>query len=614
MLLTGKAREAFNRVPLEEAHDYSVLKKALLFTFHVTADTYRLRFRSARKSTTETFPQFVAKLFEMLKKWICLSGKEESFTDLCDLVVREQLLNSVTDDLALFVRERAPSSVHEAAELAERFAEARRAKKGTSNQASKSGSEFSGKGQSQSAKTETQQSFAGGGSDQKGNKFGCFHCGGAHLRRDCSLWKKSRSFQQKGQKATAMVSVTAGVVAGLQAPNAELGMNCVPVRIAGQMSSGLRDTGATTFMVSADLVPPGTTEVGMAQVVGIESSMSVTRPLVTLNVDTPFFTGWVKAIVLQNPTYPVVIGNRVDFEDGRSLLVSEMCKEEQCSAVRTRAMKRSSQQPPKETCVCTPFEQVTPEELLHLQKEDPSLKEYWRQIIGPQPPEKKSAYVVKKGLLYRQFRKGEEVFHQLVVPSTLRVTVLKMAHDMPMAGHQGCNRTRERVWQEFYWPGLCGDVRRYCRSCDTCQRTVPKGRVRKVFLGKVPLVTEPFRKVAVDIVGPIKPASEDKNRFILVMVDYATRYPEATPLRNIDTVTVAEALWTMFTRVGIPVELLSDRGAQFTSEMMTQVHKLLGIKGITTTPYHAQANGLVERFNATLKNMVKKLCMERPKD
>ncbi|KAL8569564.1 hypothetical protein ACOMHN_044702 [Nucella lapillus] len=129
----------------------------------------------------------------------------------------------------------------------------------------------------------------------------------------------------------------------------------------------------------------------------------------------------------------------------------------------------------------------------------------------------------------------------------------------------------------------------------------------------MPLMDEPFRRVAVDLVGPIIPVSERGHRYILVLVDYATRYPEAVPLKNIDTETVAEALFEMWTRLGIPTEVLSDQGTQFVSNVMKEVQRLLSVRGISTTPYHAQCNGLVERFNATLKSMLKKLCQEKPK-
>ena len=82
---------------------------------------------------------------------------------------------------------------------------------------------------------------------------------------------------------------------------------------------------------------------------------------------------------------------------------------------------------------------------------------------------------------------------------------------------------------------------RLCKSCDTCQRTVQKGRLAKVPLGRLPLTDTPFKRVAVDTVGPIKPQLNNRSRYILTMMDYATRYPEAIALHSIKTEGVAEA-------------------------------------------------------------------------
>jgi len=99
------------------------------------------------------------------------------------------------------------------------------------------------------------------------------------------------------------------------------------------------------------------------------------------------------------------------------------------------------------------------------------------------------------------------------------------------------------------------DLDQFCKSCEVCQLTVSKGRVSKTPLGQMPIIDTPFERVAVDLVGPLPPASESGNRFILTMVDYATRYLEATPLKDTRTETVAEALFNMFARVGVPREI-----------------------------------------------------------
>ena len=116
-------------------------------------------------------------------------------------------------------------------------------------------------------------------------------------------------------------------------------------------------------------------------------------------------------------------------------------------------------------------------------------------------------------------------------------------------------------------------------------------------LGDMPLIDIPFRRVAIDLFGPISPPSEKGHRYILILVDYMTRYLEAVPLKNIETETVAGALLDMSRRLGIPEEVLSDLGTQFVSKCMEEVSRLLSIKRLITTPYHPICNGLVERFN-----------------
>lgn len=136
--------------------------------------------------------------------------------------------------------------------------------------------------------------------------------------------------------------------------------------------------------------------------------------------------------------------------------------------------------------------------------------------------------------------------------------------------------------------------------------------MKKVPLVKVPIITEPFSRVSIDLVGPLS-LSEDGHRFILTLIDHATRFPEAVPLRDIDTIAVSEALLSIFSRVGIPREILSDRGPQFTSLLMGELHRLLGVKPLFSSPYHPMGNARVERLHSTLVTCLRKLCVDKPK-
>ena len=116
-----------------------------------------------------------------------------------------------------------------------------------------------------------------------------------------------------------------------------------------------------------------------------------------------------------------------------------------------------------------------------------------------------------------------------------------------------------------------------------------------------------------DIVGPL-PWSRSGNRFVLVICDYATRYPEAIPLRSTDVPYIAEELIKMFARVGVPQEILTDQESNFTSQLLAELYQLVHVHPIRTSPYHPQTDGLVERFNQTLKSMLRRAATNEGKD
>lgn len=99
----------------------------------------------------------------------------------------------------------------------------------------------------------------------------------------------------------------------------------------------------------------------------------------------------------------------------------------------------------------------------------------------------------------------------------------------------------------------------------------------------------------------------------MVVCDYATRYPEAFPLKKVKTRQIVNAL-VQFSRVGIPTEVLTDQGTNFTSRQIREVYSMLGIQAVKTTPYHPQTDGMVERFNQTLKAMLRKFVSKTGSD
>ena len=249
------------------------------------------------------------------------------------------------------------------------------------------------------------------------------------------------------------------------------------------------------------------------------------------------------------------------------------------------------------------------QKLIELQNNDPTL-EVVRASIVQQPDTQDDYYRHANGILMRKCRSDtrlrKQVGDQIVLPKQYRYSVMEIAHDK--SGHLGIQKTKDRVTQHFYWPNINHDIRDHCITCEQCQ-FLSKSKQPKALLRPLPIVDIPFKRIGVDIKGPL-PISEQGNRYILVVCDYSTRYPEAIPMPDQKADTVAHAMLEIFSRTGLPTEIIHDRGTQFMSKVMSNMCQKLGIKQIPTTCYHQQTNGLTERFIGTLSNMLNTLDQE----
>uniref|UniRef100_A0A8C5DT92 Gypsy retrotransposon integrase-like protein 1 n=1 Tax=Gouania willdenowi TaxID=441366 RepID=A0A8C5DT92_GOUWI len=207
-----------------------------------------------------------------------------------------------------------------------------------------------------------------------------------------------------------------------------------------------------------------------------------------------------------------------------------------------------------------------------------------------------------------------QAVHQVVVPKEYRPQVLSIAHDSCLAGHLGIKKTYFRVLRHFFWPGLKSDVAKYCRSCHTCQLAgKPNQPVPPAPLKPIPVLGEPFERVILDCVGPL-PKTKAGHQYILTIMCAATRFPHAVPLRSLRTKPVVKALLWFFSTFGLPREIQTDRGTNFMSKLFSQVVKELNIKHVTSSAYHPESQGALERFHQTLKSMLRKFCSESEKE
>ena len=364
--------------------------------------------------------------------------------------------------------------------------------------------------------------------------------------------------------------------------------------------SVLRDTGCSIIGVRKSLISEDQYIEGTYTLKLVDGQI-FKYPLARITIDTPYLTGTYIAALFDDPVADIIIGN---VEEARNVHFA--------SAV-TRAMEKKQLTPVVMDNVLLDFNKISNgcDEFETEQTNDNTLVHLWERVKIDSVDIKKKGLVsfkTKDGLLYRHFQhcSQSENVEQLVVPQSKRSLVLENAHVSPFAGHMSVNKTRARVYSTFYWPGADRDIKHFVRTCPVCQKARAPGRSGRAELGVMNLVTTPFLKVAIDIVGPLE-LTDRRNRYILTMVDMATRWPEAVALPNVTTETIIEALSNIFSRIGFPEEILSDNGPQFKSEMYEQVCRFFNTRVLKTTPYHPSSNGLVERFNGSLKNMLMRL-------
>ena len=182
------------------------------------------------------------------------------------------------------------------------------------------------------------------------------------------------------------------------------------------------------------------------------------------------------------------------------------------------------------------------------------------------------------------------------VPLKLRRQIFNHLHGL---SHPGIRATQRLITSKYVWPSMNKDVRHWTRTCQACQRAKVQLHTTSP-IGRFHPPDARFDHVHVDLVGPLPPAHGYTH--LLTCVDRFTRWPEAIPLTNISTETVAQAfLFGWIARFGVPSSLTSDRGGQFESHLWEHLMKLLGISRVRTTAYHPSANGMVERFHRQLK-------------
>ncbi|GJW81794.1 reverse transcriptase domain-containing protein [Tanacetum coccineum] len=202
-------------------------------------------------------------------------------------------------------------------------------------------------------------------------------------------------------------------------------------------------------------------------------------------------------------------------------------------------------------------------------------------------------FKIRANLVIRRCVSGQEAFD-----------ILKACHSRPTGGHYGANYTAKKIFDSgFYWPTIYKDAHDFVTRCDICQR---QGKIsqRDEMPQNSIQVCEIFDMWGIDFMGPF-PSSRG-NKYILVAVDYLSKWVEAKALPTNDARVVCKFLKSLFARFGAPRAIISDRGTHFCNDQFAKVMLKYGVTHRLSTAYHPQTSGQVEVSNRGLKRILER--------
>ncbi|UYV66012.1 hypothetical protein LAZ67_3006184 [Cordylochernes scorpioides] len=177
--------------------------------------------------------------------------------------------------------------------------------------------------------------------------------------------------------------------------------------------------------------------------------------------------------------------------------------------------------------------------------------------------------------------------------------------------HPGISQMTRIITTQYYWKGISKSIEKFVKSCHTCQIIKrPKGKPYGA-LGQIPLPQQPFDLISIDTIAGFSKYGHSKT-YLHVIVDHLTRYAWTFPSKSTSTLTYIQTLKTVLHQ-GSPKRLLSDRAPAFTSEKFRKFLITQGIQPLLTTSNNPQANGLIERLNATITGKLRLAYLENPK-
>ena len=222
----------------------------------------------------------------------------------------------------------------------------------------------------------------------------------------------------------------------------------------------------------------------------------------------------------------------------------------------------------------------------------------------------KPEFVTRKGILHKVYSVGTGPVYRIVVPAPLREILVAQAHESITTGHVGSDKTFARIQQGYFWPGMRSLIEEYVKSCKLCQKRNLAKRQLKAPLQMLPIVGV-FQRLFMDYV--ICPKSSRGHTSILTVICSTSKFLVAIPMRSQTAVATAGALLErVFLIYGFPVEIFSDRGTNFISQVVRGITGLLGIHSKFSSAYSPHSSGQVERVNQSIIDILSKTVADEP--
>jgi len=191
---------------------------------------------------------------------------------------------------------------------------------------------------------------------------------------------------------------------------------------------------------------------------------------------------------------------------------------------------------------------------------------------------------------------------RLLIPEKDTEKIIEQLHTSRYNGHLGMKKTIEKAEKRFFWFNLREQIMKFIRECTSCQKVKSIKQITRAPLQPI-LTSRPLELVAMDITGPL-PKTKNNKRYILVLVDHFTKFVKAYAIEDQTAETVAKCVIDFICNLGIMQQLLTDQGTDFESELISELMDLLDVHKLRTTPFRPETDGITEKMNRTIKEML----------